>query len=104
MFLATPHKGSALAQTLNNIIKATPGGSAKTYVAELERNSSSLQDINEQFRNICADLELVSLHETIKTSIGAGIKRMVGAHSIVYLIQLYNDSDLNRLWTRILPF
>ncbi|KAL9120855.1 MAG: hypothetical protein Q9187_002593 [Circinaria calcarea] len=77
VFLATPHKGSAFAQTLNSILKAAPGGSAKAYVAELEKNSSALQDINEQFRNICGDLELVSFYETQKTSVGAGIKRMI---------------------------
>ncbi|MCJ1353732.1 MAG: hypothetical protein MMC33_003719 [Icmadophila ericetorum] len=77
VFLATPHKGSAYAQTLNSILKVSPINSAKAYVAELEKNSSSLQDINEQFRHICAELELVSFYETLKTSIGAGIKRMI---------------------------
>ena len=76
VFLATPHKGSAFAQTLGSILKAAPGGSAKAYVAELEKNSSSLQDINEQFRNICGDLELISFYETLKTSLGAGVKKM----------------------------
>ena len=81
VFLATPHRGSAFAGMLNNILKASPGGSAKNYVAELERLSGSLQDINEQFRNICGDLELVSFHETIKTGLGAGIKKMVSVNS-----------------------
>lgn len=77
VFFATPHKGSAFAQTLNSILKAAPGGTAKAYVAELEKNSSSLQDINEQFRNICGNLTLVSFYETLKTSLGAGIKKVV---------------------------
>ncbi|KAL8671628.1 MAG: hypothetical protein Q9168_003879 [Polycauliona sp. 1 TL-2023] len=77
VFLATPHRGSAFAAMLNNILKATPGGSAKNYVAELERQSGSLQDINEQFRNMCGTLDLVSFHETLKTNVGAGIKRMI---------------------------
>lgn len=79
VFLATPHKGSGFAQTLNSILKTSPGGSAKAYVAELEKKSGSLQDINEQFRNVCGDLELVSFYETLKTSLGVGIKKMVGA-------------------------
>ena len=83
VFLATPHRGSAFAAILNNILKASPGGSAKNYVAELERQSGSLQDINEQFRNICGTLELVSFHETLRTHVGAGIKKMVSA-SFVY--------------------
>lgn len=78
VFLATPHQGSKFAQTLNNIIKATPGNSAKAFIAELKRSSNSLQDINEQFRNICRDLELVSLYETLETSLRLGFKRMVG--------------------------
>ena len=81
VFLATPHRGSAFAATLNNILKASPGGSAKTYVAELERQSGSLQDINEHFRNICGDLQLVSFHETLKTNVGAGIKKMASTRS-----------------------
>ncbi|KAI1077810.1 hypothetical protein F5B20DRAFT_572038 [Whalleya microplaca] len=76
VYLATPHKGSQLAQTLNNILKTTPGASAKAYVAELEKNFNSLQDINEQFRNMCNDLKLVSFYETLKTNIGGGIRRL----------------------------
>ncbi|KAK7962794.1 WD domain- G-beta repeat containing protein [Apiospora aurea] len=77
VFLATPHKGSQLAQTLNNILKAAPGGGSKAFVADLEKNSGALQDINEHFRHICGDLELVSFYETMKTSIGGGIKRLI---------------------------
>ncbi|PMD60278.1 uncharacterized protein K444DRAFT_722408 [Hyaloscypha bicolor E] len=70
VFLATPHRGSDYAQTLQNILKVTPGLSGKHYVAELEKNSGTLQDINEQFRTVCGDLTLVSFHESQKTSIG----------------------------------
>ncbi|KAL8715496.1 MAG: hypothetical protein Q9220_000831 [cf. Caloplaca sp. 1 TL-2023] len=77
IFLATPHRGSAFAAILNNLLKASPSGSAKNYVAELERQSGSLQEINEQFRNMCSGLTLVSFHETIRTSLGAGIKKMI---------------------------
>ena len=80
VFLATPHRGSTFAAMLNNILRASPGGSAKNYVAELERQSGSVQDINELFRNICGDLKLVSFHETMKTNVGAGIKKMVSAN------------------------
>ena len=82
VFLATPHRGSAFAAMLNNILKASPGGSAKTYVAELERRSGSLQDINEHFRNICGNIQLVSFHETLRTSVGAGIKKLVSTRSM----------------------
>ncbi|KAK4214235.1 hypothetical protein QBC37DRAFT_440338 [Rhypophila decipiens] len=52
VFLATPHRGSAYADFLNNVLRSTPMLSGKTYVAELEKTSTSLQDINEQFRTM----------------------------------------------------
>lgn len=70
VFLGTPHRGSNLASTLNNILRASPSLSAKIYVTELEKGSTTLRDINEQFRNMCGNLALVSFHETLKTSIG----------------------------------
>jgi hypothetical protein len=77
VFLGTPHRGSAFAQTLNNILGAAPNVGAKIYISELEKGSTSLQDINEQFRNVCGKLVLVSFHETLKTSLGPGVKAMV---------------------------
>lgn len=76
VFLGTPHRGSNLAQSLNNILKATPGGS-KIYVSELEKGSTSLQDINEQFKHISGDLALVSFYESLKTTIASGFKTFI---------------------------
>lgn len=77
-----------MAQILKNILKVTPGLSTKAYVAELERNSSILQDINEQFRNICGDLELVSFYETLKTNPIAGIV----SPSFTYCLHFYKST------------
>jgi pimeloyl-ACP methyl ester carboxylesterase len=77
VFLATPHKGSQYADMLNNILKALPHGSTKQYVTDIAHNSGALQEINEQFRNMCADLHLISFHETRKTVLGAGLKRLL---------------------------
>ncbi|KAH8646721.1 NACHT and WD domain protein [Xylariales sp. PMI_506] len=77
LFLATPHRGSAYAGILNNVLRSSPGLSSKTYVSELEKTSTSLQDINEQFRNMCGSLQLVSLYETQKTAVALGIKKMI---------------------------
>ncbi|KAJ5958775.1 NACHT and WD domain protein [Penicillium vulpinum] len=77
VFLGTPHRGSNLAHILNNVLRTIPITSTKIYVSELERGSTSLADINEQFRNMCGDLELVSFHETLKTTLGPGVKAMV---------------------------
>ena len=77
-FLATPHRGANYAKILNQILAASPfGTSQKEYVAELEATSSTIQDINDQFRTVCAELILVSFYETMKTSFGRGIKRTV---------------------------
>ena len=77
LFLATPHRGSANAEFLNNVLRTTPGLSAKTYISELEKTSTSLQDINEQFRTVCGNIKLVSFYENQKTAIGFGVKKMV---------------------------
>jgi len=69
LFLATPHRGSAYAEFLHNVLKSAPGFSSKAYIQELEKASTTLQDINEQFRTICDGIQLVSLYETLKTSI-----------------------------------
>lgn len=83
MFLATPHRGSQLASTLNNILASTPlGPPPKAYVNDLQLQSNTLQEINEQFRHHCGDLELVSFFETNKTSFGV-MKSIV---SILHLI------------------
>lgn len=51
------------------------------YITDLELNSTSLQEINELFRNICADLTLVSFYESLKTAIGK-LKFLVGGLSL----------------------
>jgi hypothetical protein len=50
---------------------------SKFYVAELESDSPTLQDINEQFRLVCKPLRLVSFYESLKTQIGTS-RVMVG--------------------------
>ena len=77
VFLATPHKGSQYADMLNNMLKALPNNSAKQYVADIAHGSSALQEINEQFRNVCSSLQLISFYETQKTSLRAGLKRLL---------------------------
>jgi len=69
VFLATPHRGAQYAKMLNHILSTMPiRAPPKAYVAELDTHSSSLQDINEQFRTSCADLALASFFETKKTN------------------------------------
>lgn len=71
VFLSTPHRGTHLAETLNRILTVSLfNHSPKQYIGELNRNSSVLHDINEQFKNIAPKLQLASLYETQQTSIG----------------------------------
>lgn len=70
-FLATPHGGAQYARLLNNVLSAAPiAGHPKLYVAELEKQSGSIQDINEKFGQHCEDLALISFYETLRTNLG----------------------------------
>lgn len=83
LFLETPHRGSGLAETLNHILRSTPGFSPKIYVSELEKSSESLQGINDQFRTLCTDVKLVSLYETRRTSLLLGIRKLVQSETSI---------------------
>ncbi|KAK3347044.1 hypothetical protein B0T25DRAFT_553490 [Lasiosphaeria hispida] len=76
-FLSTPHRGSSHASTLNNILSVMIGTSSKGYVSELDTNSTSIEDLNEQFRALCGSLRLVSLYETLPTKLVKGVKRLL---------------------------
>ncbi|KAI0392005.1 hypothetical protein F5Y17DRAFT_467858 [Xylariaceae sp. FL0594] len=75
-FLATPHRGTNLAQTLNRILDTTVLTNSKQYVADLVKNSPTLQKLNEQFRHIAPRLDIVSFYETQPTSIGIKSARL----------------------------
>lgn len=71
LFLSTPHRGTNLAEILNKILTVSILNHAhKQYISELQRNSSTLEDINEQFRHIAPNLGVISFFETLHTSIG----------------------------------
>lgn len=76
-FLATPHRGTHLAQTLNRILQSTMVTNSKQYIADLAKNSFTLQKLNEQFRHIAPRLDIVSFYETQPTSIGFKSARVV---------------------------
>lgn len=76
-FLATPHRGTNLAELLNRILRSTFFTNSKHYVSELGKNSFTLQKLNEQFRHIAPRLDIVSFYETQPTSIGLKNSRVV---------------------------
>ncbi|KAG9236956.1 hypothetical protein BJ875DRAFT_455082 [Amylocarpus encephaloides] len=71
LFLATPHRGTYLAELLNKILSVSIfNHTAKQYVAELSNTSQALEDLNEQFRYIAPKLHIMSFYETLPTRIG----------------------------------
>lgn len=72
VFLATPHRGSDSAPVLNSILKLSLSHAPRQYVEELQRNSGTLQYINEEFCQVADELDLYSFYETIKTTFGWG--------------------------------
>ena len=60
-FLATPHQGAGLAQTLNRILALALG--SRPFVQDLSPDSPVLESINEEFPRHCSDLQLFSFFE-----------------------------------------
>jgi len=77
VFLATPHRGSGLADILSKLLSVSLH-SHKDYVGDLVRNSPRISDINEQFRVYAGKLQIVSFFETQPTPVG--LKKIVGAY------------------------
>lgn len=69
IFLATPHRGSGLADILNRLLQLS-GQSSKEYVSDLQKNSARIRDINDQFRLHASRFQIVSFFETYPTSMG----------------------------------
>ncbi len=76
-FLATPHRGTNLAEILDRILRTTFISNSKQYISELAKNSFTLQKLNEQFRHIAPRLDIVSFYETQPTAIGLKSARVV---------------------------
>lgn len=71
LFLATPHQGTDLADTLNTILTSSIfGHTSKEYIAELARKSPTIDDLHESFRYHISNLQVFSFYETLSTTIG----------------------------------
>jgi WD40 repeat protein len=71
LFLSTPHRGSSMAQVLNRILSTCfLTHSPKEYISELSTDSTAIQDINDQFRNLAPSFSIVSFFETQATTVG----------------------------------
>lgn len=70
LFLSTPHRGSNLADTLDKILSISlVGHMRKAYIQELARNSSTIEDLNEDFRHHVTKLQIFSFYELQRTAI-----------------------------------
>jgi hypothetical protein len=76
-FLATPHRGTNLAQVLSRFHQTTALTNTKQFISEMGRNSLSLEKLNEQFRHIAPKLDIVSFYETRPTPVGLKAIRVV---------------------------
>lgn len=96
VFLATPHRGSSLADILNKFLYVS-FHSPKQYINDLMRNSLRISDINDQFRIHADKMQIVSFFETQPTNVG--LKKLVSRPAPalrVTLIIFY----LDRSWSR----
>lgn len=73
-FLATPHRGADYSKALANILTISYG--QKTFVSELNRDSTTIASINDSFRHYAGDLQLWSFYETDPT-------RVLGIQAII---------------------
>lgn len=85
-FLATPHRGTNLAELLDRILRSILVTNSKQYISELGKNSFTLQKLNEQFRHIAPRLDIISFYETQSTSIGLKCSRVVGDCCLNFLV------------------
>ncbi|KAI4660544.1 uncharacterized protein J4E78_005247 [Alternaria triticimaculans] len=84
IFLSTPHRGSNMAELLNRVLSASLlRFSPKQYVADLQKNSPALEDINEQFRKFAPKLHIVSFYETLDTPVGPKKVRILEKESAI---------------------
>jgi PGAP1-like protein len=79
-FLATPHRGSNLAQTLQNVLRSTLSGS-KSFVSNLERGSEAINTLNDQFRHHCKNFAIHSFTESMPMNWGIGSGLVVDQQS-----------------------
>lgn len=70
VFLSTPHRGGNGAEPLSQLLQVF--NMSKEYIRELASTSPFLQNINDDFSNMCQDLKLFSFYETLKTSVLTG--------------------------------
>lgn len=88
IFLATPHRGTNLADLLNRMLFVS-FQSSKEFIVDLSKSSSALEEINEQFRHVAPKLSIISFHETLPTLVGP--KKVVCVAQAFDMLPYYTD-------------
>lgn len=83
VFLATPHRGSDLAATLNSILRASVAHNSRAYISDLDRPSEMLAMLNDSFRHCAHDLTLYSFYESQETNLRIRSELIVPRESAV---------------------
>lgn len=76
IFLATPHRGSNLADDLGRLLKVL-FQPPRDFVNDLKTNSPALEDLNEQFRHVAPNLSIWSFYETLVTPTAHGLLNLM---------------------------
>ncbi|KAI1455463.1 NACHT and WD domain protein [Annulohypoxylon moriforme] len=82
-FLATPHRGSDYAATLNNILTVSGIMSSRQYIDDLTTGSTSTSLINDDFGKYANDTRIFSFYETLRMSLGISSSLIVEKSSAI---------------------
>lgn len=106
IFLATPHQGSDLAPFLNSVLFAlgfTGLAQNRQYIAELERNCPTVQNINETFRHYIQGVRLSSFYESKPMRVPKPrmiVERDSAVLGVCFFAGSISHADLPRIFTR----
>ena len=75
VFMATPHRGTNLAEILNRMLRVFLQ-SSRDFISDLNKSSQALEEINEQFRHVAPKLSIWSFYETLATPV-LGVARLM---------------------------
>jgi WD40 repeat protein len=83
IFLATPHRGSNLAKTLNDILRVSGVLAPRAYISNLDSQNEILSQLNDAFRHYAADVSLYSFYESRPTKLHVHSEIIVAKDSAV---------------------
>lgn len=92
-FLGTPHRGAALAQTLNKILRVPPISGSKAFLSNLEIGSETIRDLNDQFRHCYTGIHLHSFTESKPMNLGISSDLIVDPESATLGLLPYRRCD-----------